>query len=151
MVMFVSAGILILRNVSGRPEILLLRSAEGCCWGPPKGHLEGSENSLDAAIRETYEETGITLEEIDMIDGFQELISYQSRSRRFKTVVFYLAKVVNSEVKINLSSEHSDYTWTNLGEALGLVRLESVRNVLCSAFAFYKDVRNKRPAICEAM
>lgn len=151
MVMLVSAGILILRHVSGNPEILLLKSAEGCCWGPPKGHLEGSENGFDAAIRETYEETGITFDEIDMIDGFQELISYQSRSRRFKTVVFYLAKVVDSDVKINLSSEHNDYAWTTLTKALGLVKLESIKKALCSAFAVYKDVRNKRPAICEAM
>jgi 8-oxo-dGTP pyrophosphatase MutT (NUDIX family) len=151
MVLLVSAGILILRNVSSSPEILLLKSTEGCCWGPPKGHLEGSENGFDAAIRETYEETGISFEQIDVIDGFQELISYQSRSRRFKTVVFYLAKVVNSEVKIRLSSEHNDYAWTNLSEALGLVQLESVKKVLCSAFAFYKDVRNQRFSICEAM
>ena len=151
MVMLVSAGILILRNVSDTPEILLLKSAEGCCWGPPKGHLEGSENGFDAAIRETYEETGITFDEIDMIDGFQELISYQSRSRRFKTVVFYLAKLVNAEVKINLSSEHNDYVWTNLSDALGLVQMEPVREVLCTAFAFYKNAKNRRLAICEAM
>ncbi|KAL5256946.1 hypothetical protein ACHWQZ_G012021 [Mnemiopsis leidyi] len=151
MVMLVSAGILILRNVSDTPEILLLKSTEGCCWGPPKGHLEGSENGFEAAIRETYEETGITLDKIDMIDGFQEFISYQSRSRRFKTVVFYLAKLVNSDVKITLSSEHNEYVWTNLSEALCLVQMEPVRKVLCNAFAFYKNTRNRRIAICEAM
>lgn len=150
MVMLVSAGILILRNTSTNPEILLLKSAEGHCWGPPKGHLEGTENSFDAAIRETYEETGITIGQIDMIDGFQQLISYQSRSHRYKTVVFYLGKV-NSDIKVSLSSEHNEFVWSNLSEALRLIKMEPVKNLLCSAFAFYKDPRKKRVAICESM
>jgi 8-oxo-dGTP pyrophosphatase MutT (NUDIX family) len=29
-------------------------------WNLPGGHLEGQENAVDAAVRELYEETGIT-------------------------------------------------------------------------------------------
>lgn len=152
MIMIVSAGILLLRNVNSAPEILLLRSAEGSCWGPPKGHLEDSENGIEAAVRETFEETGLTLDQINIINGFQEVITYQSRSMRLKNVVFYLGIVHDSNVKIDLSSEHDDYIWTSLSNALQLVKLEILRPLLCDAFTYYmQNTRSKSVLSCESM
>jgi len=39
-------------------RILLVQSYNGK-WGPPKGKIEDNETSLDCAVRETMEETGI--------------------------------------------------------------------------------------------
>ena len=136
--LLVSAGILLIRNTSSDPEILLLRSAEGHNWGPPKGHLEASETGIDAALREIYEETGLTFDNFDLVDGFQELIQYQSRSKRFKTVAFYLGEVMDSDVEINLSEEHSEYVWSPLRDALCLVELDIIRTLLCDAFSYIK-------------
>ena len=40
---------------------LLITQSYGRHWGLPKGHLEKNENSIDCALRETLEETGIKL------------------------------------------------------------------------------------------
>lgn len=45
---------------SGAKEYLILQNHKGF-WGFPKGHHEGNESPEDTAIRETYEETGITV------------------------------------------------------------------------------------------
>lgn len=43
-----------------KKEILITQSY-GRHWGLPKGHLERNENSIECALRETLEETGIKL------------------------------------------------------------------------------------------
>ena len=136
--MLVSAGILLIRNVTSSPEILLLRSAECYSWGPPKGHLEAKENPIEAALRETFEETGITLDQIELLDGFQELVSYYSRSKRFKTVAYYLGTLSDVEAKIHLSKEHCEFIWTSLSDALQLLDSDILQNLLRTAFAHYK-------------
>lgn len=52
------AGTIILKYNTN--EILITQSY-GRHWGLPKGHLEIGENSIDCALRETLEETGIEL------------------------------------------------------------------------------------------
>jgi predicted NUDIX family NTP pyrophosphohydrolase len=60
-----SAGILLYRNISGYPEVLLVHPGgplwakrDESAWSIPKGELEENENPLAAARREFAEETG---------------------------------------------------------------------------------------------
>lgn len=39
-------------------------------WSFPGGHLEYSESPVDTAIRETEEETGITLKDVSLLDVY---------------------------------------------------------------------------------
>lgn len=39
-------------------KVLMVKNPEGM-WGFPKGHREDNETPIEAAIRETQEETGI--------------------------------------------------------------------------------------------
>ena len=137
----VSAGILLMRNASTTPEVLLLRSAEGRVWGLPKGHLNQSERTLDAALREIFEETGLTMDQFELVEGFHEMVAYRSRSNRNKTVAFFLGRLSDSNAKINLSSEHSAYVWTTQKEAISLVNIGTIRNLISYAFAFYRRNR----------
>ncbi len=64
-----SAGILLYRIKNGSPEVLLVHPGgpfwvkkDRAAWSIPKGEFSGEEDPLDAAIREFYEETGITPE-----------------------------------------------------------------------------------------
>ena len=53
-----SAGGVVVRRIDGAIHALLIRDPYGK-WGLPKGHLEGDETPLDAALREVSEETGL--------------------------------------------------------------------------------------------
>ena len=51
------AGIIIYRMCGEIPEVLLLFNGR---WSPPKGGREQGESEVENALRETYEETGLT-------------------------------------------------------------------------------------------
>jgi len=53
-----SAGIVVVRNEGERRDVLLVKRAAGE-MALPKGHIEGGEAPIDAAIRELFEETGM--------------------------------------------------------------------------------------------
>jgi len=51
--------------ISKKNRILLVKGRERNKWSFPKGHYEGREKELECALRECYEETGISLENIN--------------------------------------------------------------------------------------
>ena len=129
-----SAGIVLLRNDSGKNEFLLLNYPQGH-WDFVKGKVEQNETPHETAIRETGEETGIT--NIEFIDGFEESVEYDFRFKKeniHKKVIFFLAKT--DEKNIKLSHEHNDYIWLEYNDALKKTTFENAKNVLSKANEF---------------
>ena len=129
-----SAGIVLLRNDSGKNEFLLLNYPQGH-WDFVKGKVEQNETPHETAIRETKEETGIT--NIEFIDGFEESVEYDFRFKKeniHKKVIFFLAKT--DEKNIKLSHEHNDYLWLEYNDALKKTTFENAKNVLSKANEF---------------
>lgn len=139
--MFISAGIIIFRNfgVSTEPELLLLQSTECKKWGPPKGHLENDEDGIQAALRETYEEAGITLAQLHIIEGFEEVLRYTSTNKKQKNVVYYLGKLKDPNSPIKLSDEHVDFAWTTVKDAAKFTDSESFKTMFFSALSFLQN------------
>ena len=54
-----SAGAVIIREINGETEVLLIETKDNTV-GFPKGHLETNESEKEAAKREVIEETGYT-------------------------------------------------------------------------------------------
>ena len=61
-----SAGILLYRKIFTEPEVFIVhpggpfwKNKDEGAWSIPKGEFDENENSLDAAKREFFEETGI--------------------------------------------------------------------------------------------
>lgn len=111
-----SAGFLIFHRRCGRTcggaaagDIRFLLLDYGRHWDFPKGHIDGDESDMDAAVRELHEETGIR--EFSPVPDFQREIVYFFRSARHglirKTVMFFLAEVHKPDVI--LSEEHVGY------------------------------------------
>jgi 8-oxo-dGTP pyrophosphatase MutT (NUDIX family) len=83
--------------------------------GLPKGHPDGDESALDAAIREVGEETGVSADLIEELGVVS--YSYERRGRRVaKTVAFYLFKYRSGDLADH-DHEIEDARWIPLREA----------------------------------
>ena len=132
-----SAGIVLLRNDSGKNEFLLLKYPQGH-WDFVKGKVELNETPHETAIRETKEETGIS--DIEFIDGFEQSVEYDFRFKKediHKKVIFFLAKT--NEKKIKLSHEHNDYLWLEYNDALKKTTFANAKNVLSKANEYLQN------------
>lgn len=85
-----SCGVLPYRVVDGRREFLLVYETFSKCWSLPKGHMEAGETEAQTALRELYEETGLTAE---LETGRTASIEYPIFPVAQKQVIFFLGKV----------------------------------------------------------
>jgi len=95
----VSAGLLVFRvNNLGIREFLLVHPSGGyhrkSPYYIPKGKIEEGETEQEAAIRETYEETGITANIVADLGS----ITYKSKSKKVRG---FLAKLTSGEILEN--------------------------------------------------
>lgn len=109
--------------------LLLKRSDEGW-WQGVAGGGEGSETPLEAAKRETLEETGIPkdsrfLQLITVLPIPATEFRYSHLwGRKVCVIPQYCFGVLPKEKKIVLSSEHTDYKWLTYEEAYRLMKYE---------------------------
>jgi len=127
-----SAGFVLYSMDGGVRKYLLLRHRYGGHWGFPKGHIEVGESEMEAALRETREETGIT--EVQLISGFRKASRYHFyRGRRpvFKENVYFLGRAAFS--KPTLSREHTQCKWLPVAEARERLTFDNARYMLDAA------------------
>lgn len=109
-------GAVLLVDESG-PVFLLLKSRTGA-WGFPGGHVEGDENSRQAAVRELREETGIEgarfLEEIAPF-VLTRMLTQSGQVLSQKQTTVYVACMTAS--RVDLSDEHVAFEWVGVAEA----------------------------------
>jgi dATP pyrophosphohydrolase len=126
-----SSGVIVYRFDNIGKRMYLLLQYHGKYWDFPKGKLEAEEKWIEAAIRETREETGIQNLEIE--PNFEYSYSYtfsDYRSHKVeKTVVFFIGKA-DSDVEVTLSHEHVDYLWLSYEQARMQVYFPSVKVLL---------------------
>lgn len=127
---FVSAGVVVARAVEEGWLLLVLRSWQN--WDFPKGMVEAGETPLQAAVRETEEETGISGLDFRWGHDFLEVGPYGSRR---KVARYYLAETREQEVLLPVSPElgrpeHDEWRWVTPERARQLLppRLQSVLN-----------------------
>ena len=89
-----SSGLLIIKN----NKVLLGHPTNASWFGRhsiPKGRLEEGEDELDAAIRETQEEVGITIKK-EEINTEQHFIEYKDGNGKiYKVVYYYIVNVTD--------------------------------------------------------
>jgi len=130
-----SAGFVLYAIDGGERKYLLLRHRYGGHWGFPKGHIEAGESEMDAALRETYEETGIR--DVLPVAGFRKVVRYRfHRGKRpvFKENVYFLARTTYSEPVV--SSEHTQCHWLPYAPARERLSFEDMRLILDQAEEF---------------
>jgi len=123
-----SAGFIVINN----NKFLLLFSGKRV--DVPKGNIKEGENSLQAAIRELYEETGLTLNDIKIIDRFKEEVTIFYRFNDDlikKKITYFLCLTEKNEIKI--SDEHDNYKWATFDEAMNIIKYKGLKEVIQKA------------------
>jgi 8-oxo-dGTP diphosphatase len=104
-----AAGGIVARFVAGgRVELACIyREARGD-WTFPKGKLDAGETFEQAALREVWEETGMTCR----VDRFVGTTNYTHRKGRPKIVAYYMMSMIEGEFSPN--DEVDELVWLPL-------------------------------------
>lgn len=127
-----SCGALVYRLKGSSLMILLLRHRHGGHWAFPKGHVEGAETEHETALREVFEETGLT---ISLRDGFRQAVEYSPKPGVRKQVVYFLG-LAQDERLVRQEEEISELGWVTYEEACRRVTFENDKNLLAGAKAY---------------
>ncbi len=137
----VVAGFVIFRKTEEGVKYLFLYK-RGEYWNFPKGHFEEGEESLDTALRETEEETGLKKGELHILPTFrayEKFHFYSETEKIYDTVILYLAETKQARVTISLE-EHSGYAWFLYPDAMKILRrYAETRRVLKQAHDFIRN------------
>jgi 8-oxo-dGTP pyrophosphatase MutT (NUDIX family) len=113
-----SAGVVVVRD--GR-DVLLVNEPGGS-WGPPKGHLEGCEAEIDAALRELHEETGIARTALRLVAGFRRVVEYVPRRhpQKLKRITLFAAHLDTAgwDGKVVLEPKLRGFRWVAFDDAV---------------------------------
>ncbi len=112
---------------------LLVKSKGGESCGFPKGHVEAGESETETALRETLEETSIT---VNINDKFRYEMSYQMDNGNQKTVVYFLANFEDQIPKRNGVFEDFDYLMLPFDKAYRELTFENTKQMLKAANDF---------------
>lgn len=106
-----AAGCVIVRNTDTQPLFLVIRDQYGH-WTFPKGHLDDGESSTDAAVREVFEETGITGALGPAITTIFYDVTKKGRTFR-KQVDWYILFTEQQHVTPQAEEGIYEYAWLN--------------------------------------
>jgi 8-oxo-dGTP pyrophosphatase MutT (NUDIX family) len=128
-----SAGGVVVRDGDVAVIVPRRRGARGdTVVGLPKGHLDGNESELEAAIREVREETGVEVEPVARLGEIS--YTYERRGQPVdKRVAFYLLEYRSGE----LAHDHEieQVRWMPLEEAARSLTYEGEREMVQRALS----------------
>lgn len=111
------------------PEIAVIHRPRQDDWSLPKGKLDPGEAWHDAAVREVWEETGLT----GRMGEELEPVLYRDRKGRSKGVRYWLMEAVEGD--FNASHEVDELRWVAFDDAIELLTYEYDRELVRHAAA----------------
>jgi 8-oxo-dGTP pyrophosphatase MutT (NUDIX family) len=111
--------------ISSNNTILLVKGRKTNKWSFPKGHIEGSETVHQCALRECYEETGISLHDFEY-----------DYSKKLNSGEYFIYNMKHElDHTICDSEEILDVAWVSIPSMMNLCTNTDVN-------AFLKDYKN---------
>jgi bis(5'-nucleosidyl)-tetraphosphatase len=108
-----SFGIIPLKQVEGRWEVLLILHRGGHHWAFPKGHGNPGESPLESAKRELKEETGLDIEQVIQETPLMEKYQFHRHQEIVVKTVSYFPATVKGLLKLQ-REEIRDAKWVPL-------------------------------------
>jgi ADP-ribose pyrophosphatase YjhB (NUDIX family) len=113
-------GAVVLRKVDGRAEVLLIRRGSEPMaggWSLPGGAIELGESVREACVRETLEETGLTVEPLADIETVDIILrDSEGRVRYHYLIVDVFCRVIEGQVRPG--SDASEAVWADVQRVL---------------------------------
>jgi 8-oxo-dGTP pyrophosphatase MutT (NUDIX family) len=109
-----SAGGLVIRNLSGRPFVAVVRVRDQVL-ALPKGHPEKGESAQEAALREVREETGLDATPVEKLGDIRYWYA-RDGERVMKIVSFFLLRYRSGRLEDH-DHEVEEALWIPLEEA----------------------------------
>ena len=125
------AGAIVCRAEGDRTTVLLVRSKKDpTIWVFPKGHIDDDESERETAIRETWEEAGVSGVLGPAVGAPLEFDS----GKEAVSVQYFLMRATAERP----SPEGRDKQWLTVDEALATLAFESSRQKLREAVALLR-------------
>ena len=106
-------------------------------WSFPKGHPEKNEMHTETAVRELFEETGLTTISIDPREFKEEYTFIHNGEAIHKTVTYFIGFIESVEVIIQ-EKEVKDFAWLTFEEALSQITFDNTLYLAKEAHAYLK-------------
>lgn len=116
------SGVILITNSN---KILLVKGRKRNKWSFPKGHIQGSETVHQCALRECYEETGITLNDLEY-----------SFYKKLNSGVYFIYRIPDElDYTVYDKKEICDIAWLSIPSMMNLITNTDVN-------AFLKDYKS---------
>lgn len=128
-----SCGAVVFTLINNEIKYLLIRNLAGI-YGFPKGHVEQGETEEQTALREVFEEVGLT---VKLVSGFRSEDEHPipEKENAIKQIVFFLGEYSNQEF-IYQREELTDALLVDYETAMSLFQFDSSKRILTAANNF---------------
>jgi len=127
-----AAGCVVFASYKQATCVLIILDQYGK-WTFPKGHLEPGETARDAAIREVFEETGIS----GQVGAFIDTIHYDVVNKRGETVRkqvdFFVMTTTQTTLTLQAEEGIHAYQWLSPAVAVTQIGYEQHKAILIKA------------------
>ncbi|MBA4406163.1 NUDIX pyrophosphatase [bacterium] len=124
-------------------EFLLLKRAAHDIfpglWQMVTGSIDNEEKAYEAAIREIKEETGLTPVKFWVVPNVNSFYS-PKQNQIYMVPVF--AALVDCNIDVVISEEHSEYRWLSKEKALQLLAWPGQRNSVETIYEYFTNQKN---------
>ena len=98
--------------VFNEEKILVLKRKDDL-WEFPGGGVDWGENPQESAVRETEEETNLTISDLQLL-GISSATYKKNKDDKHSVYIVYKAK--SATKKVLISNEHAEYRWLLVNE-----------------------------------
>jgi 8-oxo-dGTP pyrophosphatase MutT (NUDIX family) len=133
-----SAGGVLVKSIRGRPMVAAIRPRgrpEGV-WALPKGNLDPGVRPDETALREVFEETGVSGHLVEKLGDVKYTYTRRDGVRVFKIVSFYLLRAGRGrigDIEERMRIEVDEARWLPLDDAPRLLAYGGEREMVQKA------------------